>query len=223
MFIVEKLEGYQINYLEMNKKFILWYDDLEEAGITEVFVAFSEDQEIIGFQSINADNQCVAIEVIPEYQNKGVALALIDFSKCSTPERNENESFWKKISILEKVRIESKLDSILEVKKYFISHKHSDILGYSVIISVTYDGEVSFTVDGCCEIDSIPIMAGACIFRWLKKAWEETINDKNVSSIGTLFCYPTKTDGGFSRRFKAFSKVGFKYHHHTERLEYSFS
>ena len=131
MFTVEKLESYQINYLAMNKKFMLWYDELEEAGVEEIFVAYSEEGNIIGFQSVSFDNKCVAIEVIPEYQNKGVALALLDFSGCSTPERNENESFWKKISILEKVRIESKLDSILEVKKYFISHKHSDILGYS--------------------------------------------------------------------------------------------
>jgi GNAT superfamily N-acetyltransferase len=99
MVVIEKLENHQINYQKMNKKFMLWYDDLEEAGVTDVLVAFSEEGDIVGFQSVNSDNRCVAIEVISEFQNQGIGTALIGHSGCYLPERNENGEFWEKMKV----------------------------------------------------------------------------------------------------------------------------
>jgi GNAT superfamily N-acetyltransferase len=75
--------------------FFLWYEDFEEAGIEWVAVAI-EDGEVIGFQSINGDGRCVAIEVLPEYQGQGVATALVEYTGCTKPEQNENPEFWGK-------------------------------------------------------------------------------------------------------------------------------
>jgi hypothetical protein len=108
---------------------------------------------------------------------------------------------------LNEIAKESNLDSADELAIYFASYRHTEILGHSVIISVCHDGDTSFTVDGACEIDNIPVAVGACIFRWLLKAWQEILQEIEPSIL--CFCYPTETDGALSRRLKAFEKVGF--------------
>lgn len=75
----------------------LWWSDFEEAQITSCYIAFDGD-EPVGFQTVNNDNRCVAIEVKSDYQNKGIALLLIGESFCIRPDRNENEEFWAKIA-----------------------------------------------------------------------------------------------------------------------------
>ena len=108
---------------------------------------------------------------------------------------------------LNQIAKESNLDSADELAIYFASWRHSEILGHSVIISVCHDGDTSFIVDGACEIDNIPVVVGACIFRWLLKAWKEILQELEPSIF--CFCYPTETDGGLLRRIKAFEKAGF--------------
>ncbi len=79
----------------------LWYgntiEDMEDAGIERIYVAYDDDANIIGFQTISIDGLCVAIEVHPDWRCKGVATAIIDESYCYRPERNENEPFWEKM------------------------------------------------------------------------------------------------------------------------------
>jgi GNAT superfamily N-acetyltransferase len=75
----------------------LWWGDFEEAGIERCYVAFDGD-EPVGFQSVNGDGLCVAIEVKEEYQGKGVASALIEESGAYRPDRDENPEFWEAMS-----------------------------------------------------------------------------------------------------------------------------
>jgi hypothetical protein len=75
----------------------LWYEDLEEAGAEKVFFAFDGD-DIVGFQTINIDNRCIAIEVKDDYMGKGIARSLVEESGCNRPERNENPEFWQAVA-----------------------------------------------------------------------------------------------------------------------------
>lgn len=108
---------------------------------------------------------------------------------------------------LQKIARECNLDSASELAIYFASWRHAEILGHSVVLSVCHDGDTSFVVDGACEIDNIPVAVGACIFRWILKAWQEILKELEPSIF--CFCYPTETDGILSRRTKAFKKAGF--------------
>jgi GNAT superfamily N-acetyltransferase len=74
----------------------LWWNNFEEAGIEFCFVAYHNDMPI-GFQTINSDNRCIAIEVHPDYQGRGIASKLIQESGCYIPDRNENKEFWERI------------------------------------------------------------------------------------------------------------------------------
>jgi hypothetical protein len=69
------------------------------------------------------------------------------------------------IKDLDRIAKESNLDSADELAIYFASYRHTEILGYSTIISVCHDCDTSFTVNGACEINNIPVAVGACIFR----------------------------------------------------------
>jgi hypothetical protein len=80
---------------EMFEAFSLWYEDLEEAGVENLYVAYDGDK-IIGFQTVNADNRCVAIESIE--QVKGIGSALVEASGCYKPEKNECPEFWEKMA-----------------------------------------------------------------------------------------------------------------------------
>ena len=81
--------------IEMFESFSLWYDDLEEAGVQLLYVAYNGDK-IIGFQTVNGDNRCVAIESIE--QGKGIGFALVAASGCYKPEKNECPEFWAKMA-----------------------------------------------------------------------------------------------------------------------------
>ena len=76
---------------------MLWYEDLEEAGIVSVVLAW-DGNDIVAFQSINCDNRCVAIEVKDSHQGQGISRLLIEESGCYKPERNENPSFWEHVA-----------------------------------------------------------------------------------------------------------------------------
>lgn len=71
----------------------LWWGDFEEAGIEKCFVAFDGDKPV-GFQTVNRDGDCTAIEIKSDYQGKGIAGLLVEESGCYRPDRNENPEFW---------------------------------------------------------------------------------------------------------------------------------
>jgi GNAT superfamily N-acetyltransferase len=77
----------------------LWYEDLEEAGVDQVWVAFV-DGEAVGFQTVNGDGRCVAIEVHADFQGKGIAAALVEASGAWKPEYNSHKEFWSKMADL---------------------------------------------------------------------------------------------------------------------------
>ncbi len=81
--------------LDMSE-FSLWWGDFEGAGIDCCYIAI-EDGSPIGFQSVNGDGRCVAIEVIDEFKGKGVSTKLIDKSGSWKPEQNEFPEFWDKM------------------------------------------------------------------------------------------------------------------------------
>lgn len=71
----------------------LWWSDFEESGIKRCYFAFDGDN-VVGFQTVDGDGFCTAIEVQPSYRGKGVSVALIEESGCFRPDRNENPDFW---------------------------------------------------------------------------------------------------------------------------------
>jgi GNAT superfamily N-acetyltransferase len=71
----------------------LWWADFDEAGINICYVALQGDRPV-GFQTINHDGFCIAIEVDAEFQGKGIASMLVEESGCWRPDRNENPGFW---------------------------------------------------------------------------------------------------------------------------------
>lgn len=78
---------------QINSWSALWWPDFEEAGIDRCYVAFDGDFSI-GFQTVDRDGLCTAIEVHPKYQGQGIATALVEESNCWKPDRNENPEFW---------------------------------------------------------------------------------------------------------------------------------
>lgn len=76
----------------------LWYPDFEEAGVEKCFVVLEDNGQPIAYQTVSPDYLCVAIEVAPDYQEKGIAWALIEESNCWKPERNECPEFWEAIA-----------------------------------------------------------------------------------------------------------------------------
>ncbi len=76
----------------------LWWGNFEEAGIEKCYVAVEEKTGTpVGFQTLNIDHQTIAIEVHPEHRGKGLAFLLIEESNSTTPERDENHSFWESV------------------------------------------------------------------------------------------------------------------------------
>ena len=71
----------------------LWFDDLDQAGVEKCFLAW-DDNDIVGFQTVNSNNETIAIEVKSDYQGKGISIMLIKESGSYLPERDENPSFW---------------------------------------------------------------------------------------------------------------------------------
>lgn len=97
MAYVEELEQHEINDFLFNQKFDLWWSDFEEAGIDRLFVAFDDEDDVVGFQTVNRDGLCVAIEVVESAQGQGVGRALVEESNCWRPDRNEHPEFWAKM------------------------------------------------------------------------------------------------------------------------------
>jgi len=91
-FTVQEFDEYFDH--EMFESFSLWYEELEEAGVKNLYVAYDGDK-IVGFQTVNADNRCIAIESID--QGKGIGSALVAESGCYKPEKNECPEFWEKM------------------------------------------------------------------------------------------------------------------------------
>jgi GNAT superfamily N-acetyltransferase len=71
----------------------LWYNDLDQAGVELTILAW-DDNDIIGYQTVNSCHDTVAIEVHPDYQGKGIARLMIEESLSYRPDRNENPDFW---------------------------------------------------------------------------------------------------------------------------------
>ena len=92
-FTVEEFDTYFDH--DMFDGFALWYEELEEAGVQSLFVAYDGDK-IVGFQTINADNRCIAIEALET--GRGIGTALVEVSGCYKPERNECPEFWAKMA-----------------------------------------------------------------------------------------------------------------------------
>ena len=72
----------------------LWWNDLEEAGVESTILVW-DNNDIVGFQTVNIDGKTIAIEVKEGYQGVGIAEMMIRESQSYIPERNENPSFWK--------------------------------------------------------------------------------------------------------------------------------
>lgn len=87
------VEGFDEYATEIDKWSSLWWSDFEEAEIERCYIAFDSDFPV-AFQTVNQDGLCVAIEVKPEYQGKGIAGRLVDESGCYRPERDEFPEFW---------------------------------------------------------------------------------------------------------------------------------
>ena len=92
-FTVEEFDEYFDH--EMFDGFSLWYEDLEESGVESLYVAYDGDK-IVGFQTVNADNRCIAIEAL--VSSRGIGTALVEASGCYKPERNECPEFWEKMN-----------------------------------------------------------------------------------------------------------------------------
>jgi GNAT superfamily N-acetyltransferase len=75
----------------------LWWADFEEAGVVKCYLAFDDTDKVVGFQTTNADNLCVAIEVHPDFRGKGIAAAIIDESNCYRAEDNRSPIFWSEM------------------------------------------------------------------------------------------------------------------------------
>lgn len=89
-FNIDEISNTQISTLSNSLSWSdLWWEDLEEAGIEDVYVCF-EGNQAVGFQTVSIDNECVAIEVHPDFQGQGITRLLIEESNCTKPERNEN-------------------------------------------------------------------------------------------------------------------------------------
>lgn len=71
----------------------LWWPDFEEAGIEQCFIAWDGD-DVVGYQTIDADGLCVAIEV--KEPGNGIGTALVAESGCTAPKENECPEFWEK-------------------------------------------------------------------------------------------------------------------------------
>lgn len=76
----------------------LWYENLAEAGVETVFVAFDSDEiktaQILGWQTVSRTLKCVAIESYA----KGVGSELVEASGCWQPEADECPAFWAKMA-----------------------------------------------------------------------------------------------------------------------------
>ena len=94
-----EIEILEINFDEVTEldpvlsEFDLWWSDLEEACVTEVWIAKLGDQ-LVGFLCKNIDGYGVSIEVAPKYQSKGIGLALCREASCFRPERDKSSGFW---------------------------------------------------------------------------------------------------------------------------------
>lgn len=78
----------------------LWWQDFEEADVDSIYVAETGLGAVVGFQTINPDGLCVAIEVHPDFRGQGIGSMLVEESGCWKPERNEAPGFWEKMEDL---------------------------------------------------------------------------------------------------------------------------
>lgn len=85
----------QIDLALMESEFSLWWSDWEEAGIECCYLALNEEGDVVGFQTINIDGLCIAIEVKEGFQGQGIGSMLIESSGCWNPDRNECPEFWE--------------------------------------------------------------------------------------------------------------------------------
>lgn len=89
-----EIENFETFVSQIYKWSSLWWGDFEEACIDRCYIAFDGD-DAIGFQTVDRDGLCVAIEVKAEYQGKGIASMLVEESGCWKPDRNECPEFWE--------------------------------------------------------------------------------------------------------------------------------
>lgn len=197
----------QLEQLEM---FSLWYSNLEEAGVRKVFIAY-EDGQIVGFLTTNADNQAIAIEVLPDFRGQGVASQMLDVARCYCPERNENPEFWRRISLMREIMLEYNLDSLSEVKRYILSWRYTKIKNHIVVITVDSQNYVSFSVDSSVNYEEgyVSVALGGVIFRWLEKSFKEMLGELASKGVDKVYCYPVDNDGACQRRLRAYRKIGF--------------
>ena len=71
----------------------LWFDEWEQSGVETIYLAW-DDNDIVGFQTVNSDNQTIAIEIKESHKGQGISRLLIEESGSYLPERNENPTFW---------------------------------------------------------------------------------------------------------------------------------
>ena len=92
-FTVEEFDTYFDH--DMFDVFVLWYEDLEEAGVKALYVAYDGDK-IVGFQTVNKDDLCIALEALEA--GKSIGFALVEASGCYKPEKNACPEFWARMA-----------------------------------------------------------------------------------------------------------------------------
>jgi hypothetical protein len=102
------------------------------------------------------------------------------------------------------------LDSEEDLQSYLLTYEYFKVGNTRVVFYISYYGEVGFTVDGSLMTDSVSVnpLVGAKVFIHLKKVFPKFIEKARKSGI-EIFCWPVQVDEAYSRRVRAFSKVGF--------------
>lgn len=75
----------------------LWFDDWDRTDVEKIYLAW-DDNDIVGFQTVNSSFKTTAIEVKESYRGQDISIKLIEYSECYEPDRNENPEFWARVA-----------------------------------------------------------------------------------------------------------------------------
>jgi hypothetical protein len=101
-----------------------------------------------------------------------------------------------------------RLDNEGDLARYLLTYQYFKVADHRVVFYITHYGEVGFSVDGAVTWGDINPWIGAKILIRLKKLWPEMVKKAKGKEL-SLYCWPVEEDEAYSRRVRAFSKVGF--------------
>lgn len=94
---IKTIPTYGLEKLDLTWSINLWNcDRLFLISDNECFVAYL-DGVPIGYQMVSVSNKTLAIEVHPNYRNRGIATKLMERSGSCKPFDDCNKEFWNKI------------------------------------------------------------------------------------------------------------------------------